>query len=157
MNKRLKTFLMISVASNALLIGIVLGELSYSFSSYFVQNAATMPSSPDCCASSPEKQLPDAKRKLFEDIMHPAWEKMQATRAKIDNEKKKALSLLKAEPFDEKAYRSQVQHIADMHAQIRRDMTAAVTKLARQFTPQERAILADIIAHPPLSAPPQPR
>jgi len=153
MNQRFKSILMGSVAFNALLIGIVLGELSYSFSSYFVQDTTPYYHH----ELTPEEKLSADKRKLMESILHPAWHDVQIARGRIDEEKKKALAILKAQPFNEKAYRAQNQHVLDLHAEMKRNLLEAVIKVAKQFDPAEREVLAEIVARPVSYMAPEPK
>jgi uncharacterized membrane protein len=151
MKTKIKTALGISVVLNILLVGLVLGECSHSFSRYFIQNMSPS-AAKACCESELANELPAEKRQILNETMRPVWEKMQITRAKINDEKKKALDLLKSQPFDEKAYRNQIHHISDIYAQMKRDMAEAVITIAKEYTPEERIILADIVAK--LSVPP---
>ncbi len=145
MSKHLKTLCMVSIALNAMLFGIVLGEVSYYFTGYYITQGI-LHSGPEICApKSPETLLPDAKRTLLNSTLTPAFEQTQKLRVQIDAAKREALRILQAEPFDEKAYRAQIQHILDLHAKNKHDVTDAVVKVAKQFTPKERAILADIV------------
>ena len=153
MNTKIKTALLISIICNALLIGLILGEFSHSFSHYLTQNTPS-PVTTDCCSSELVSQLPEEKRQLLKKSLQPAWELMQDARTKINTEKKKTLDLLKAEPFDEKAYRNQIRHMNEMHTQMKRDMSESVIKTAKQFSPEERVILADIVSR--LSVPSTP-
>ena len=67
----------------------------------------------------------------------------------LSDARKQAASILKAEPFDKEKYLAQVQHVNELRVQISQKTTQSVATLAAQFTPEERAILAEIIsAHP---------
>jgi uncharacterized membrane protein len=145
MSSGIKPALAVSVALNVLLAGMLLGDLSHRY-------IAPPPASFD--VASQLSRLPPQKRSLYDTVMGAAKRKMDAERAEIDNEKKLALGILKAEPFNAEAYLKQVQRINDLHVQMKQHVAQAVAELAKQMTQQERDIVAEIVSHPPFAGPP---
>jgi uncharacterized membrane protein len=137
-NQRIKVVLIVSVITNILLAGMLLGDVSRRF----------MAPAPFDVAAQLDK-LPQDKRVLFENILAPAKEQMDKDHAKMDDAKKEALRILKTEPFNAEAYLTQVRHIGDLHMQMKRHVAESVAELAKKLAPDERIILAEIISHPP--------
>lgn len=147
MNRGMKPVLAISVAINVLLAGMVLGGVSHGY-------IVPQPPAATFDIAGQLAHLPEDKRALYESIMGPAKQKMDAERAQIDNEKKLALKILKSEPFNEDAYLKQVQHIYELAGQMKLHVAQSVVELAKHLTPQEREVVAGIISHPPFTASP---
>jgi len=143
MNQHIKLVLLISVALNALLIGIVFGGASFYFTEYFTAE----PPKPQVSAIPSETQFSEEKRELYKTIMLPAWKEYETSRSAIFGEKQLALRLIKATPFNDKSYMKELQHIRDMHAQRNAKLADAVVQFAKQLTPEERVIFANIISH----------
>jgi len=148
MNRHIKIVLALSVVLNMLLAGVLLGDIS----GRLVTPKTAVAAEPFDIGAQLAK-LPQDKRDLFESLMGPAKKKMDDERSKIDAAKKVALELLKADSFDASAYLTQVDHINDMHMQMKRHIAKAVVELAKQLTQQERVIVAVIISHPPFTMP----
>jgi len=141
MSHFLKAFIAISVLLNLLLAGIVVGDVGRYFvgsrKHYTMQEIAMA--------------LPTDKRERFEDTMEHAEQDTGELRQQLSDKRKKAISLLKAEPFDKAAYLAQMQEIHQLHGQIMQRMVEAVAGLAEQSTPEERATIADMLRRPPRS------
>jgi len=73
-------------------------------------------------------------------------------REQLSDAYKKAANLLKIEPFDKKAYLTQMQEIHRLRGQIMQRMAEAIAALAEQSTPEEKMTLADMLRHPPRQA-----
>ena len=140
MNRRIKLLLLVSIVLNAGLVGIFIGQMSHHL--LWSHNAHHFP-------GERLAELPENKRKLFEDTMHSSRHDTQSLRDQADTAQKEASRLLAAEPFNEEAFITQMQHVSDLRAEMKRHMAESMASLAKQFTPQERAILADIVSHPP--------
>jgi len=138
MTSRIKTVLITSLILNILLLGITLGAVSH----HFLWRHAGPHSIPDVIA-----QLPENKRKLFEDTMRGAWH-IDTMHTQMMDAKQEASRVLTADSFNEEAYLTQIQHMNDLHNRIKRRLAEAVTELSKQFTPQERVVLAEVFSRP---------
>lgn len=148
MNQRLKVGLTFSIAINVLLVGMMLGTMSHHY--------ITPPPPPAFDMKQQLDKLPGDKRILYNTIMGPAKSQMDEERTLLDALKKHALGTLKAEPFNAGEYLREVDHILDMQVEMKRHLAQAVVNLAAQLTLQERAVLAEIVSHPPFTMLPFP-
>jgi uncharacterized membrane protein len=142
----LKTLLFASVAINALLIGLFLGAASHyvilPWSDFGIHGHH------HCEPSNPLTRLSDSKRKEYDSAIKKIWSDMSISRNQIIEGKEKALQLLKAEPFSEKAYIAQIKHLDEIYAQMKDHMAQSLVELAKSSTPEERNVLAEIMSHP---------
>lgn len=134
MKKSLKAILIISVLFNLLLAGVILGHAGR----YYFKDGR----------NSQYKELvaklPADKQKIYQDAINKAQEDSAELHEKFDEARKQAGNLLRAEKFDRDAYLAQIKTMHDLRGQIMQKIANAVADIAGQFTPQERAILADI-------------
>ncbi len=137
MTRRIKIILITSLVLNILLAGIGLGALSHCL----FWPAPLSHTLPEMAA-----QLPGDKRKLFEDTMHDAWQDVDKLHEQMVEAKKESGLILSAEPFNAEAYMTQIHHMEDIHTHMKQRLAEAIIELAKQFTPQERAVLTDAIA-----------
>lgn len=142
MNKKLKLFIAFSVMLNLLLIGVGLG---YGLRSPWLFGHRPPP--PELDQLSPEK------RELFEETMKATRKENDATRKEIRATRERMEKIMSAEVFDEAAYQAEADKIHVLFGQQKQRMTDAVKALAKQFTPEERKILAKITRRPPPGGP----
>jgi uncharacterized membrane protein len=135
MNRFLKLFIAVSVLLNLLLAGIVIGHMCHSFIGQ--GKHATL--------QDVAMALPADKREHVQDTVSHADLDISVLRQQLGEARKKAVSILKAEPFDKNAYLAQMQAIRQIRGQITERTTAVVTGLAAQSSPQERAAMAGIL------------
>lgn len=135
MNHPLKYIAAASLLLNVVLAGIFIGQAGRS---------AMMHSPMDEMAAS----LPADKRQLLKTELQKAESDTAVQRDKLNEMRKKAASLLVAEPFDQKAYVEQWKAMHDQHGPVMQRIAEAVADVAAQCTPQERAALADILRRP---------
>jgi uncharacterized membrane protein len=145
MNRGVRSALAISVVVNVLLAGVLLGNVSQRY---------IAPAAKSFDVAAALGRLPSDKRSLYETIMGKAKQNMDAARKQIDETKKQAIAILKTEPFDEQAYMAQVQKIGGMIVEMKKHLAESVVELAKQLTGEERAVLADIVSHPPFALTP---
>ncbi|MBI3631113.1 MAG: periplasmic heavy metal sensor [Candidatus Sungbacteria bacterium] len=149
MKFRIGTVLAISIVLNLLLAGALMGHVSYHYIAPKQLHAANA-----FDLQSHLAKLPGDKQALYTNIMGQAKKHMDDERAAIDAMKKQALDILKTEPFNEAAYLQQTQTIYERLKQMKLHVAQSVADLSKQLTAEERAVLADIISHPPFSTPP---
>jgi uncharacterized membrane protein len=72
-------------------------------------------------------------------------------RRQIDQARGEALQLLSTEPFDQHAYNDQVTKIEELRIEMSKRMGQKIKKLAKELSPDERRMLADVLRRPPAS------
>ena len=73
-------------------------------------------------------------------------------RQQIDEARAETLRLLAAEQFDEAAYDRQVSKIEDLRGEMFKRMGQDFKQTAKEFSPEERRMLADLLRRPPPSS-----
>ena len=141
MNRSIKAFITFSVLLNLLLVGLFIGHMGRPMiglqDRYTVQEIAMA--------------LPEGKRQSFQSAMDKAEQDTGELRQQLIDARNRVASILRADPFDKAAYLQQMQLIHTLHGQVMEHMIEVVAQEAEQSTPQERAILADMLRHPPRS------
>jgi uncharacterized membrane protein len=89
------------------------------------------------------EQLPAEKAELFKRTMSEAREKKTAIREEIVKAREAAKEVLRAPEFNEALFKEKTAKVRELVEQEHRVMEDAVAKLAGQFTPEERKLLAD--------------
>ena len=140
MNRSLKLFIILSVLLNLLLIGMVCGHVGRAFLPF-----PARPTAQEITAS-----LPAAKRGAFQAILTRAQTDIAPLRTKIEEGRRTALCILATDPFDQAAYRAQVDALHGLHKELTQHMIAALSSAA--LTPEERIAFMDLLRPPP---PPQ--
>jgi len=143
MTKSFKLVFLASLVLNLLLLGVILGRVPGAFES-----------------SSPrEQRMEQALKNLPEPAQTRVREKFAQIRAagdplreQMDRARAEALRLLSAEPFDEAAYDRQVSKIGELRLKMFKRMGQSVKQTAKELTPEERRMFADVLHRPP---PPQ--
>jgi uncharacterized membrane protein len=139
MTKTVKLVFLASLVLNLVLLGVILGRVPSALES-----------------SSPRAQrMEQALKNLPEPAQNRIREKIAQIRAsgdplreQMDRERAEALRLLSAEPFDEAAYDRQVSKIEDMRLQMFKRMAGTVKQAAKELTPEERRMFADVLRRP---------
>jgi uncharacterized membrane protein len=91
------------------------------------------------------EQLPAEKEELFKRTMTEAREKKAAIRKEIVKARAAAKEALQAPEFNEALFKEKTATVRELVEQEHRVMADAVAKLAGQFTPEERKLLADAL------------
>ncbi|MCK4785834.1 MAG: periplasmic heavy metal sensor [Desulfobacteraceae bacterium] len=94
-------------------------------------------------------QLPADKEMLFHQTMREAREKASAIRAQIKALREEIKGILTADRFEEDLFREKTNSLEMLHGKMRATMEEAVVKLAKQFTADERKILAELLPPKP--------
>jgi len=90
-------------------------------------------------------RLPADKEMLFHQTMREAREKTAGIRQQIKALKAEINNILTAPEFDDALFLEQMKSIQELHMMLKEARTEALAKLAKQFTQEEREILAELI------------
>jgi uncharacterized membrane protein len=91
------------------------------------------------------EQLPAEKRELFKRTMTEVREKKAAIREEIAKARDAAKEALQAPEFNEALFKERTAKVRELVAQEHRVTEDAIAKLAGQFTPEERKVLAEVL------------
>lgn len=90
-------------------------------------------------------QLPEEKEMLFHETMREAREKGSKMRSQIKQLHGEIEEILTADQFDEKLFREKTSSLEALHKERHTVMQEAIVTLAKQFTPEEREILVQVL------------
>ena len=140
MNKTVRLAFLASLVLNLLLLGVILGRVSGARES----------------GSPREQRMEQALKKLPEPAQTRLRQKFAQIRAagdplreQMDQARAEALRLLSSEPFDEVAYDRQISKIDELRQQMFKRMGQSVKQTAKELTPEERRMFADVLRRPP--------
>jgi uncharacterized membrane protein len=140
MNRTLKLLFLVSIVLNVLLVGVLMGQLSRRLERGSVR----------------EQRMEQALRDLPQPTQTRLREKFKQMRAAGDPlreqlriAREETLGILSADPFDEAAYDRQVSKIDDLQLQLFKKMGQVVKEVAKELSPEERRIFAQILRRPP--------
>jgi uncharacterized membrane protein len=140
MNRTLKLLFLVSIVLNVLLVGVLMGQLSRRLERGSVR----------------EQRVEQALRDLPQPTQTRLREKFKQMRAAGDPlreqlriAREETLGILSADPFDEAAYDRQVSKIDDLQLQLFKKMGQVVKEVAKELSPEERRIFAQILRRPP--------
>ena len=139
MSKPLKLAFLASLVLNIILIGVILGHLPRNWQG----------------AASRQERVEQALRALPEPAQSHIREKLAHIRAaddplqpQMDAARAEAVRLLAAEPFDEAAYNRQISTIDEVREQMFKLTGQAIRRAAKELSPDERRMLADVLRRP---------
>jgi uncharacterized membrane protein len=138
MSKFFKLAIIISLALNVVLIGLLLGELPGRFD---------RGNRPGERIRRDVEKLPKPLRARFREKMEQA--RQGGMRQKLRQERDEALRILAAEPFDEAAYDRQAKKIQELRLEMAQRMSDNVKELARGLSLEERQALAEALKRQP--------
>ncbi len=130
------------VTISALVMGLSIGATAY---------ADPVPEGDQCeykKSGSRQKlleQLPAEKEELFKRTMTEVREKKAAIREEIIKAREAAKEVLQAPEFNEALFKEKTANVHALVEQEHRVVADAIAKLAGQFTPEERKLLADVL------------
>ena len=137
MSKKMKVMVLSSLLLNALLIGIIVGDLSHRFGSeHFVGRHAEFIS-----------KLPQDKAELFLKTVERIHLNNRNIYNKIRKARKEAMKILAAPEFDEAAYRLKLKKLHELGDLMMQGLANATIEIARQFGQEERRALAQHLRH----------
>jgi uncharacterized membrane protein len=141
MTKAIKLAFLASLVLNLLLLGVILGQVPRGLE-------ATPPTR--------QQRMEEALKKVPEPTQSRFREKFAQIRAvndplrqQIDEARAETLRLLAAERFDETAYDRQVSKIEELRGEMFKRMGQDFKQTAKEFSPEERRMLADVLRRPP--------
>jgi uncharacterized membrane protein len=91
------------------------------------------------------EQLPAEKQELFKRTMTEVREKKAAIREELVKARDAAKEVLQAPEFNEALFKEKTAKVHELVEQEHRVTEDAITKLAGQFTPEERKVLAEVL------------
>jgi uncharacterized membrane protein len=90
------------------------------------------------------EQLPAEKETLFDQTMREARKQRAGIRGEIIKARKAAREVLLAPEFNETLFKDKTSKIHDLLEREHQVMEDAIAKLAKQYTPEERKLLAQV-------------
>jgi uncharacterized membrane protein len=94
-------------------------------------------------------QLPADKEMLFHQTMREARQKASAIRTQMKTLRAEIKDILTADQFNEGLFREKTNTLETLRSKMRATMEEAVVTLAKQFTADERKILAELLPPKP--------
>lgn len=91
------------------------------------------------------EQLPAEKEMLFHRTMREVREQRAGIRDEIVKAREAAREVLLAPEFNEALFKEKTAKIHDLLEREHQIMEDAITKLAKQYTPEERKVLAEVL------------
>jgi uncharacterized membrane protein len=137
----MKILLVASLVLNLLLAGVILGNVSHHMGRKhfgFKQHEQKLVA-----------KLPPEKQRLFRDVMGRADSEREDIRRQIGETRERALSILIAPEFDERAFQVEVEKLQDLRGMIGQRLADATRELAKQFDSEERKVLGGYLKRPP--------
>jgi uncharacterized membrane protein len=90
-------------------------------------------------------QLPADKEMLFHQTMREVREKTSGIHQQIKGLKAEIKNILTAPEFNDTLFLEKMKNIQELHRTMKEVRNEAIVKLAKQFTQEEREILAELI------------
>ncbi len=127
----------------ALVAGVSAWSLAYAVDEYGPHQRADKPSGQDTLS-----QLPVEKEVLFRRTMREAMENAAGMRDEIVKARTAVRDVLVAPEFNESLFKERTRQVQDLLEKQHQVMGDAIVKLAKQYTPEERKLLAELITAP---------
>ena len=140
MNKSVKLAFLASLVLNIVLLGVILGHLPRSLEGR---------SSRQERMEKALQNLPDAVEAKFREKFQQIRAAGDTQRQQMESARAEALRLLGSQPFDEAAYDQQVSKIDGLREEMFKRMGQVVKQTAKELTPEERRMFADVLQRPP--------
>jgi uncharacterized membrane protein len=139
MTKALKLVFLGSLVLNLLLLGVILGQVPRE----------TTPSTRTQRMEEALKKVPEPAQSRFREKFAQIRAVNDPLRQQIDEARAETLRLLAAERFNEAAYDRQVSKIEELRGEMFKRMGQDFKQTAKEFSPEERRMLADVLRRPP--------
>ena len=142
MKPSVKLFVIASLLLNVLLVGVMLGRMGRDF---------MPPPPPVQSGDAPPpyeamaKTLPEPARAPYLEAMHRYEADTAHKHADLERLREESADLLKAEPFDKKAYVAKTEEIRKLRSELAGKMMLTVANLAGSLSQEERAGLAELV------------
>ena len=140
MTKTIKLLILGSVVLNILLIGVIIGHVSYRLG----WKESGRRHVPELAV-----KLPADKEELFLQTMKGVHLENRNVLRQIRDTRERALSVLTAPEFDEAAYQNEVVKLHWLRGLMMQRLAGAAKELAKQFNQEERKALAEHLRRPP--------
>jgi uncharacterized membrane protein len=139
MNKKIKVLFLGSLILNILLLGLILGDLSYRFGRDRFWHPRM---------SQRLEQLPEPLREHLYKAMKQVREENHPLLDKLRKTRRETIRILETEPFDTAAYDQRVSLLLGLCGQMARHMDDVVKRLPKKLPMEQRAKLADFLRRP---------
>ena len=140
MTKTVKLAFLGSLVLNVLLIGVLLGRMPRGLE-------LTPPTRQQRMEES-LKKLPEPAQSRFREKFSQIRAAGEPLRQQIDQARAETLRLLSVDPFDEAAYDREVNRIEELRREMFKRMAQNLKKTAKEFSPEERRMLAEVLRRP---------
>jgi uncharacterized membrane protein len=141
MTKALKLAFLASLVLNLLLLGVILGQVP--------RGLEATPPTRQSRMEEALKKVPEPTQSRFREKFAQIRAVNDPLRQQIDEARAETLRLLAAERFDETAYDRQVSKIEELRGEMFKRMGQDFKQTAKEFSPEERRMLADVLRRPP--------
>ena len=141
MTKALKLVFLGSLVLNLLLLGVILGQVP--------RGLETTPSTRTQRMEEALRKVPEPAQSRFREKFAQIRAANDPLRQQIDEARAETLRLLAADRFDEAAYDRQVSKIEELRDEMFKRMGQDFKQTAKEFSLEERRILADLLRRPP--------
>lgn len=147
MGYKLKSALIVSLAINLLLLGMLGG--------YFARGCRAPGALPPLPPGMGGKLSPESE-KTFRQALKNLHEENRQTGEAIAQAQREVLQILSAPSFDATLYKKKVEELHILHGKMREKLTQTVTELAATMNQEERRALAMFLEQGPPGGPPSP-
>jgi uncharacterized membrane protein len=141
MTKALKLAFLASLVLNLLLLGVILGQVP--------RGLEATPPTRQSRMEEALKKVPEPTQSRFREKFAQIRAVNDPLRQQIDEARAETLRLLAAERFDETAYDRQVSKIEELRGEMFKRMGQDFKQTAKEFSSEERRMLADVLRRPP--------
>jgi uncharacterized membrane protein len=141
MTKAIKLAFLASLVFNLLLLGVILGQVP--------RGLEATPPTRQSRMEEALKKVPEPTQSRFREKFAQIRAVNDPLRQQIDEARAETLRLLAAERFDETAYDRQVSKIEELRGEMFKRMGQDFKQTAKEFSPEERRMLADVLRRPP--------
>ena len=141
MTKIVKLAFLASLVLNLLLFGVILGQVP--------RGLEGTPQTRQQRMEEALKKVPEPAQSRFREKFAQIRASSDPLRQQIDEARAETLRLLSADPFDEATYDRQVSKIGELRAEMFKRMGQNFKETAKEFSPEERRMLADVLRRPP--------
>jgi len=140
MTKTMKVTFIVSLVLNLLLLGVILGRVP--------RGLEAPPQTRQQRLEEALKKVPEPSQSRFREKFAQIRASSDPLRQQIDEARAETLRLLGVDPFDEAAYDRQISKIKELRAEMFVRMAQNFKQTAKQFSPEERRMLADVLRRP---------
>jgi len=143
MSKTIKLAFLTSLVLNLLLLGVFLGRAP--------RGLEVTPQTRQQRMEEALKNVPEPSQSRFREKFSQIRVSSDPLRQQIDEARTETLRLLSVDPFDDAAYDRQISKIQELRAEMFKRMGQNFKAAAKEFSPEERRMLADVLRRPPPS------